>query len=258
MMRIIDRYFLKKPRLRRAVTRMLEGDCTHEVRLFGEAFTVHSVKEHGYLRSSRLAQSSALLRDELPVILNLAGLMSQGDTFVDIGANVGVFSLSLARLARLYPNTMFYAFEANPDTFQRLQQQAPRLGIICLNKAVSDHEGLLRFVPGAVSHVFTTVANASQYSLPETTVDVECVRLDQAGLQGDSLILKIDVEGQEMQVLEGARGLFSTDRIKAVYLDGYSDKNIEPFLLEYHFRLYDGVSLELKPEGCTRTLAIRR
>jgi FkbM family methyltransferase len=257
MMYLIDRYFLKNPRLRRAITRLLEGDCTHQVSLLGETLTVHSIKEHGYLRSSRLSQSSALLRDELPVILNLAGLMCQGDTFVDIGANVGVFSLSLARLRRLYPNTVFYAFEANPDTFQRLQEQAQRLGIICLNTAVSDHEGLLKFVPGAVSHVFTTVENTSKYSLPETAIDVECFRLDQVSLQGDSLILKIDVEGQEMQVLEGAQGLFLADRVKAVYLDGYSDKNIEPFLLDHHFRLFDGVSLELKSENCTRTLAIR-
>ena len=256
-MYFIDRFFLKKPRLRQAITRLLEGDRIHQVQLLGEEFTVHSIKEHGYLRSSRLARSSALLRDELPVILNLAGLIGQGDTFVDIGANVGVFSLSLARLARLYRDTRFYAFEANPDTFECLWEQAQRLGIICRNQAVSDREGQLTFVPGAVSHVFTTVANVSQYSLTGSCVQVQCIRLDEADIKGDSLILKIDVEGQEMEVLEGARELFSANRIKAVFLDGYSDKGVDSFLLDHHFSLHDGVSLALKQPGCTRTLALR-
>ena len=92
MIYLIDRYFLKKPWLRRFVTRLLEGDHDCQVNLFGASMIVHSVKEHGYLRPSRIANRSALLRDELPVMLNLAALIAAGDTFLDIGANVGVFT----------------------------------------------------------------------------------------------------------------------------------------------------------------------
>src|SRR5471030_805348 len=102
-MSFLDRYFIKQPRLRLFVTRLLEGDRDLDVSLLGAKLRVNSVKEHGYLRSSRIAASSALLRDELPVILNLAALLADGDTFIDIGANAGIYSLTLARMRAILP-----------------------------------------------------------------------------------------------------------------------------------------------------------
>lgn len=201
-MSLIDRYFIKKPKLRQFVTRLLEGDRTCDVHLLGASIRIHSLREHGYLRASRLASSSSLLRDELPIIINLASLFQDGDTFIDIGANVGVYSLTLARFNRILPNTRFYAFEANPDTFSRLSSHTNELGIEAFNIALSDHEGTLEFIGGAVSHVFTTLENANDYSISGSLVSIPCRRLDQMGIQGDSLILKIDVEGQEKKVLE--------------------------------------------------------
>ena len=129
MMYFIDRYFIKQPKFRRFVTRLLEGDRELDVQLLGATLHVHSIKEHGYLRSSRLVNSSALLREELPIIINLASLLCDGDTFVDCGANIGIYSLTLARMHRILPNTSFYAFEANPDTFSRLSEQAKLLSV---------------------------------------------------------------------------------------------------------------------------------
>ena len=47
MMRYIDRYFLKQPRLRRFVTRLLEGERERDVPLLGTPLRVHPIKEHG-------------------------------------------------------------------------------------------------------------------------------------------------------------------------------------------------------------------
>ena len=220
MIYLIDRYFLKKPWLRRFVTRLLEGDHDCQVNLFGASMIVHSVKEHGYLRSSRIANRSALLRDELPVMLNLAALIAAGDTFLDIGANVGVFTNTFSRFTSLLSGFRIYAFEANPDTFRRLRQNVENQAVYCAYAALSDHSGFLDFVPGAVSHVFTTLDNASVYSLSTQAVSVPCCRMDSLDLIGDSLILKIDVEGQELNVLNGATGLFAAGRVKAVFVDG--------------------------------------
>lgn len=256
-MSLIDRYFIKQPKLRRFITRLLEGERELDVQLLGTSLRIHSVKEHGYLRASRLAAGSALLREELPVIINLASLLRDGDAFVDIGANVGVYSLTLSRLSRLIPNLRFYAFEANPDTFSRLVVHTQPLGIKAHNLALSDHTGSLEFVAGAVSHVFTTIENASAYSIADTPVSVPCRRLDEMGIEGNSLILKIDVEGQERKVLDGAQGLFQAGRIKAVYLDGYKDKTLEPLLVSHGFSLLDGKTLEPTPGSIFSLLAVR-
>lgn len=206
MLDLLDRYFIKQPRLRRWVTRLMEGECERDVELLGALVRVHSVKEHGYLRASRLIARSSLLRDEVPVLINLAALFRDGDSFLDIGANVGVFSLSLVRLCRIFPRLRFYAFEAHPDTFARLELRAAEAGIRAFNFALSDREGSLEFVGGAVSNVFTTSENACAYSIRDERLVVPCRRLDQLPIEGHSLILKIDVEGQEQNVLEGAGG----------------------------------------------------
>jgi len=256
-MSLLDRYFIKQPKLRRFITRLLEGDRTQDVSLLGASLRVHSVKEHGYLRASRMVQNSALLRDELPILIHLAALFSDGDTFVDIGANVGVYSLTLARLRRIFRRSHFYAFEANPDTFSRLTAHTEALGIQAFNVALSDHTGSLEFVPGAVSHVFTTVDNISSYSIAEARVTVPCRRLDEMEIAGNSLVLKIDVEGQEKEVLEGAVALFLSRRVKAVYVDGYKDKGVESFLTGHGFTLLDGKTLAPAAEGLFSLLAIR-
>lgn len=241
---LLDKFFIKQPRFRRFVTTLLEGNKNLKVNMFGASFHVHSIKEHGYLRASRLISRSSLLEDELPVLMALTTLLRPGDTFIDVGANVGIYSLSLARTRSLSGCQHFYAFEANPDTFTRLKAGADAFGVTVFNLAASDKHGFLEFVGGAVSHVFTTTDNQNSYSIPGETITVPCRRLDEMDLEGTSMVIKIDVEGHEREVLEGSRKLFETSRVKAVYCDGYKDESVNKFLTEYGFTLFDGRTLE--------------
>ena len=254
---LLDRLLIKQPRLRRFLTRLIEGQSVQDVSLLGTRICVDSIKENGYLRASRFANRASLFRDEAAVIVNLAALLQDGDTFVDIGANVGIYSLTLARMQRILPRTGFYAFEANPDTFARLRPKAEALGVKAYNLALSDHCGTLEFVGGAVSHVFTTVPNISGYSIADARVSVPCRRLDEMEIEGDSIVLKIDVEGQEREVLEGAKGLFAASRIKAVYLDGYKEKEVESFLKGHGLTLLDGTTLQPTQGNLFGLLAVR-
>jgi FkbM family methyltransferase len=259
MSRFFDRYFFKQPWLRKFATTMLEGDQDVRVNVLGTSMCINTVKEHGYLRASRLSAASCLLRDELPVILNLAMLLQRGDSFVDVGANVGVFVCTLARMRRIVGETSFYAFEANPDTRARLRAAAEPLGVIVHPVALSDHNGELEFLAGAVSNIFTTVENASEYNVRSTAQKVPCRRLDEFDINGDSIVLKVDVEGQEKEVLLGARKLFEANRIKAVYLDNYKDEvAVETLLRDYGFDFFEGRTLERVPGNTYSLLALRR
>lgn len=256
-MSFLHRFFFTRPRLRQFVTRLVAGDRELDVPLLGATLRVHSVKEHGYLRTARLAAHSTLLRDELPVILNLAALLADGDSFVDIGANAGIYALTLARMRAILPRTRYYAFEANPDTFSRLAIHSGEMGVEAHNVALSDHEGTLQFIGGAVSNIFTTIENASSYSMPGKPVEVPCKRLDQFDIAGDSLILKIDVEGQEKAVLDGAAGFFDKKRVKAVYLDGYKERAVEQFLRDHGFTFREGKTLAPTQGNVFSLLALR-
>lgn len=249
---LYDRFFIKKPAVREFVTKLLEGDRNLSVDLLGCSIQINSLKEHGYLRASRMGKFSSLFRDELPILINLAALLPSADAFVDIGANVGIFSASLSKLKQIFPYLSFYAFEANPDTFLRLQQTVNHLPVKTHCIALAEKEGELEFVSGAVSHVFTTVEYMSAYQKPEKVV-LSCRRLDSFDIFGERIVIKIDVEGQELEVLKGAEGLFSSNRIMAVYLDGYENPEVENWLKGYGFNFFDGRSLE-KVEGSVFSL----
>lgn len=254
---LIDRYFIKAPRLRRFVTKQIEGDHDQKINLCGTSLLINSVKEHGYLRAARKCKRSSFLSDEVPVLVTLSLILSPGDTFVDIGANVGAFVMTLAKASNLAQGNVFYAFEANPDTFLRLKESICGCDIIAEQIALSNKNDFLEFVPGAVSHVFTTVDSANSYNILGHIVRVPCRRLDAMNIAGDSIILKIDVEGQEKQVLEGAEDLFKQGRIKAAYLDGYADRSVESFLRNYGFKFHDGRTLRPTSGNVFSLLAMR-
>jgi FkbM family methyltransferase len=254
----VDRYFIKQPGIRLAVTRAFERDENQDIVLFGTRLRINTIKEHGYLRAVRKLNFHSVLRDEAGVLVSLSLLICDGDTFVDVGANVGLFVCSLARRRFLSENVRFYAFEANPDTFNRLVESTRDLEVITSQAALSDRAGEAEFLTGAVSHVFTEAANRNDYHFKnQSSTVIKTQRLDESGVKGNSLIIKIDVEGQELKVLNGAGALFDQDRVKAVYLDGYKDDGVTDFLAKRGFSFFDGRTLRPVKSPVFSLLAVK-
>ena len=241
---LVDRLLLKRPRFRRWLTRLIHGDHDRDVFLLHDRVRVNTIRENGYLRAARLGVTSSFYNDEAPVLMALAGLLPWADTVIDVGANVGIYSKLLHRFTSLYPSIEFHAFEADPETAQRLAATLADTRAHVYQVAVSDANTRLRFTRGAVSHVSTRSDLATSYQFGEY-FEVEARRLDSFELRGRSLILKIDVEGQELPVLIGSEGLFSQERVLAVFLDGYGDKDrVAEFLISRGFDFYDGRTLQ--------------
>ena len=228
---IIDRFFIKKPWLRLQITRLIYGSIDTDISLLGVSLRINTVRENGYLRA---------------ILLTLAAFVPGIDVFVDIGANIGLFSTVLGRLQILFPNLTIIAFEADPETYLRLSKNLSGRQRFTYNLGVSSTSSKTTFVRGAVSHVTTTLANANHYSMDES-FSIQCERLDSFAIEGERLMLKIDVEGQELQVLQGATRLFDDGRIAVVYIDGIdadADRDsIHQFFGNRGFTLLDGRSL---------------
>ncbi len=240
---LIDRLLLKQPRIRRLLTRLFEGDHDRDVALMHTAIHINTIREHGYVRAARLMERSSFLNDEAPVLIALASLLPAADGFVDVGANVGIHSKILHRVRALYPHLHFHAFEADPDTARRLEKTLRDTNVRLFPFAAGNRNGTLEFARGAVSHVSTRRDLTSSYQLNET-FQVECRRLDACPLEGRRLILKIDVEGQEWDVVEGAQGLFDAGRVLAVFLDGASQaERIATYLRTRGFSLFEARTL---------------
>ncbi|MBL9116061.1 MAG: FkbM family methyltransferase [Verrucomicrobiaceae bacterium] len=244
---LLDKLFIKQPWLRRLVTQCLYGTGDHEVQLFGTRLKVNALRENGYLRADRLVKHSSLWRDEVSLLMTLSHLVQAGDTFVDVGANIGVFCCSLARL----PGVKVIAFEANPETYKRLQANAAVHGVDARCMAISDKAGELEFCDGAVSHVFAEVSHRNDYHLGGSTVKVKAMPLDDVLSGQNRLVIKVDVEGHEPQVLRGAERLIESGAVKAVVLDASKEARTASQWLEGKgFKLVDPLTY-LPPSAST-------
>lgn len=136
-------------------------------------------------------------REELEVLVRL---LRPGDTFVDCGANIGLWSLVAAPLVG--GGGRVIAFEPNPDSATRLTDHAAQSPAIRVHAtALSEEPGLLSLDPGE-HHNLTRVTS-------DGSIEVEATTLDLA-VDGPVHGIKLDVEGHELQVLKGAHRVLST------------------------------------------------
>ena len=173
-------------------------------------------------------------------------LIDPGDVVVDIGANVGYLT-SLAA-TRAGPTGTVIAYEPHPRVFARLCANAarwatrPSIGPVELRQAaVSDHAGTARLASGP--HFDQNMGLAALHPDDAASDDIDLVsvaveRLDDVIGDGIIGVLKIDVEGHEPEVLQGAERLLATGQIRDIVFedhDPYPDVSTE--LLEaagYH------------------------
>lgn len=138
--------------------------------------------------------------------------LGAGDVAIDIGANIGAHSLTMARLVG--PAGRVLAFEPNPPVRRRLQRNVELndlLQVTVIPRAAGACSARLQLmVPAEDSREGANPGLASLVALetPHTIVDVDVSPLDAVAdaLQvGRVAVIKIDVQGYECQVLQGAK-----------------------------------------------------
>jgi FkbM family methyltransferase len=148
--------------------------------------------------------------------------LAEGGMFVDVGANVGAFSLIAAEQSR----ARVVAYEPHPATFKQLQHNLLRNGrqnVVAVCAAVGDRDGeiLISDTPGAA----TTHAVSAVERSRKPAISVPLLRLDRdlsrRGLTPD--VIKIDVEGFEFEVLSGCGVLLGDAALALVEINGLSE-----------------------------------
>lgn len=131
-----------------------------------------------------------------------------GTMAIDIGASFGMYSTELARYA-----DRVLAFEANPEVAALTRRVVPR-NVDVINVALSSQAGQarLKMLKNRKGGGVTEAGTISHDLVSDPLmIDVETRRLDDFAVSRCSFI-KIDVEGHEEAVLEGAAGLIARDR----------------------------------------------
>lgn len=146
------------------------------------------------------------------------GLLEPGDNVIDVGANVGIFSLFAATYVGSAGRVV--AYEPHPTAFERLVRNVTRNHlsevIKPINKAASDRPGDISFDPSSMS-VENRIEAAGSMIVPAVALDDDPAV---AGLSSVGL-MKIDVEGHEAAVLAGGPGVLS--RTRAIVVEYHSE-----------------------------------
>jgi len=136
--------------------------------------------------------------------------LKEGDTFIDIGAHLGFYSLLVARLVG--EQGKVYSFEPTPRTFEFLKENVSVTSNIVINQAaVLNKEGLISFVDyGPKYGAFNTFKKRTSEDLgflkkKQKFIEVKAVVLDKYCRENNiqPTFIKIDAEGAEYLILQG-------------------------------------------------------
>jgi FkbM family methyltransferase len=147
-------------------------------------------------------------------------LLQPGMTVLDIGANVGQYTL-IASTA-VGPSGQVHSFEPVPSTFARLQRHVElnQLANVTLNQAAlwfEDAPLKLGLAPESANNLGSYSVGAAQ--VQETAVSALGIRLETYALMEKLTrldLVKMDIEGAELFALQGGRALL--DRFHPVIL----------------------------------------
>lgn len=146
---------------------------------------------------------------EIDVVISYA---KRGGCAADVGANVGMFTIPLAD--KVGPAGAVFAFEPHPANAERLRQNCENNGasnVVVHELALAERDGVIVLQLGKDAAYGSTVGVWPGKESGET-LSVPCRTLDgiwqEAGRPQISVV-KVDVEGAELSVLDGARELLA-------------------------------------------------
>jgi len=143
-------------------------------------------------------------------------MVKAGNCCLDVGANLGYYTISMAKWVGSCG--LVVAFEPFPTNFETLERNVHLNGlknVILAPTALSNRNGVLRLIYSVNDH-FSATPSAKGYAVDENqdSIQVPTRRLDDyvAELGRIPTLIKIDVEGAELSVLEGAQNTLASVR----------------------------------------------
>ncbi|MCS5712302.1 FkbM family methyltransferase [Candidatus Berkiella aquae] len=170
--------------------------------------------------------SSAFVYASHPDKQEIAALRQLADNqsvFLDIGANIGAYSIMLMDKVK-----KLYAFEAHPHTANLCKMNFLLNGLSeeqVIAKAVSDNNQSTYFSNLDDGDPLNTIVQNSSQAIEVPSITLDQFIQEKQFESGTNFLLKIDVEGFEHHVLQGAADFLKNQPIKAILLETFSTEH---------------------------------
>ncbi len=196
------------------------------------------------VKESRMMLARALGVYEPDKTQTICSLLKPGQVFIDVGCNKGDFSLLAAKI--IGKDGSVLAFEPEPDNCQWIEKSIKlnNYGSIKLFQlALADKNEDAQLYLGEKSGWHSLIS--SHGNTRKSTIEVKKRTLDSILEEvGDYHVdmIKIDVEGAEMEVLKGASKMFDNNPKLTVLLDLHPHMGVDPvavckFLSDRNFNI---------------------
>lgn len=187
---------------------------------------------------------------ELEIVDFIRQNLNAGDCFIDVGANIGFFTLLAADL--ISADGLVLAFEPTPDTYEKLSENINLNGFTNTLKhktALSDFNGTSVFNVSVEGYdafnSFSTPVHGNEYKKEEIEVQALDNFYTLIEAYKDRILVKIDVEGWEYNVIKGAKEILTT--LNPVLILEFNDENTNssPQKCSDLYRLLESYGYEL-------------
>lgn len=173
----------------------------------------------------------------------------QPSIFIDVGANFGLYTILL--LKQLPSITRVESFEPANDNLRYLhintlindmQDRVHIHGIALSN--YSGQSAMLIDQEGTLTNALTETENAQQLSSSIRQPVLVDTLDNMVNLSGKQILIKIDVEGAEKEVLEGAKNILKNNSC-LVQIEVFSNrrKAVEEFMAEINYLFIDEIAV---------------
>jgi FkbM family methyltransferase len=176
---------------------------------------------------------------EEPDLLGCKALLRPGDTVLDIGANIGVYTRFCSEFVG--PTGHVHSMEPIPETFSYLSRNVEALGLrnvtlhnLAASDTVSDHAAMNmpQYASGGANIYEATLSDSGD-------IPVKTTRLDTLFPNLSLRLIKCDVEGHEVACINGALELIARCRPSWVVevsnpktFEVFASLNYDPFVYE--------------------------
>lgn len=238
LLRLISRIFPLKHKLHFLIKKYLVNDSNLAINYYKNWYLCTNVTEMNRSTIEQVILGGIYSQPEVALIKQLRAQLPDNMGLIDVGGNIGTFFCQFEDKC-----DKIFVFEPIPRLNNVIRQSVEyndkNKKIKLITKAAGDKPAIVKMLDNNNSSIVNSDDDEGLLEIEVTTLDIECADLIKVDF------LKIDVEGYELSVLNGARKLIEKNRpyvlveVHPGYLAGYGQhhEDVISFFESYNYTI---------------------